>query len=82
MNIGYFGIFFCLGFVVAGYIGVSSKFKSRKIIKQLNHDISLSNDQIASLKTELDKFRNDPYINSKSESKNNGDQVSEQQQTT
>jgi uncharacterized membrane protein YciS (DUF1049 family) len=80
MNIGYFGIFFCLGFLVAGYIGISSKFKTRKVIKQLNYEINSSHEQIVSLKTELDKFNNDPYINTKS--KNNGDQVPEQSQTT
>ena len=80
MNIGYFGIFFCLGFLAAGYIGISSKFKARKVIKQLNYEINSSHEQIVSLKTELDKFNNDPYINTKSES--NGDQVPEQSQTT
>ena len=80
MNISYFGIFFVLGFLVAGYIGVSSKFKSRKIVRRLNHDINSYHEQILSLKTELDKFHNDPYINNKLESA--GDQPTEQTQTT
>jgi hypothetical protein len=80
MNIGYFGIFFFLGFLAAGYIGVSSKLKSRKIVRRLTHDIDSYHEQIISLKTELDKFNNDPYINNKVE--NAGDQPPEQTQTT
>ena len=80
MNIGYLGVSFALGFLVAGYMGISSKFKSRKIFKRLNHDINSYHEQIESLKTELDKFHNDPYINNKLES--NGDQPPEQTQTT
>ena len=81
MNIGYFGIFFCLGFLVAGYMGLSSKFKARRVIKQLNNDINSYHDQIVSLKTELDKFNNDPYINT-TKSEKDEDQASEQPQTT
>ncbi|MCD4742809.1 MAG: hypothetical protein K8R67_10085 [Desulfobacteraceae bacterium] len=80
MNIGYFGIFFCLGFLVAGYMGISSKLKSRKIVRRLNYDINSYHEQISSLKTELDKFKNDPYINNKLES--DGDKSPEQPQTT
>ena len=80
MNIGYFGIFFCIGFLVAGYIGIASKLKSRKIVRRLNYDINSYHEQISSLKTELDKFKNDPYINNKLES--DGDKSPEQPQTT
>lgn len=80
MNLGYFGIFFCLGFLVAGYMGISSKLKSRKIVRRLNYDINSYHEQISSLKTELDKFKNDPYLNNKVES--DGDKSPEQPQTT
>lgn len=80
MNIGYFGVSFVIGFLVAGYMGVSSKFKARKIVRRLNQDINSCHEQISSLKTELDKFHNDPYINSKP--KSDGDQPPEQTQTT
>ncbi len=67
MNIGYFAVFFVFGFLVSGYIGVASKFKSRKQIRMLNFENGSYREQISSLKTELDKFKNDPYINTKSE---------------
>ncbi|MCP3901895.1 MAG: LapA family protein [Desulfobacteraceae bacterium] len=79
-NIGYFGIFFCLGFLITGYMGVSSKFKSRKIVRRLNQEINSYHEQVESLKTELDKFNSDPYINNKPESDEN--QSPEQTQTT
>jgi hypothetical protein len=80
MNIGYFGIFFCLGFLVAAYLGLSSKFRSIKTIKRLKNDMNSSHEQIISLKTELDKFNNDPYINNKLESA--GGQPPEQNENT
>ena len=80
MNIGYFGIFFCLGFLVAGYMWLSSSFKARKVIKLLNRDVNSYHEQIISLKTELDKFNNDPYINSKPEQ--DGEKPPEQAQST
>ncbi|MCK5097748.1 MAG: hypothetical protein KAR45_06570 [Desulfobacteraceae bacterium] len=80
MNIGYFGIFFCSGFLVAAYMWLSSSFRARKVIKQLNRDINAYHEQIQSLKTELDKFNNDPYINSKPESE--GEKSPEQAQST
>ena len=80
MNIGYFGIFFCSGFLVAGYMWLSSSFKARKVIKQLNRDMNAYHEQIQSLKTELDKFNNDPYINNKPE--NEGAKSPEPAQST
>ncbi len=80
MNIGYFGISFCLGFLIAGYMGISSKLKSRKVVKKLTHDIDSYHEQVISLKTELDKFHNDPYI--KDNKDDDKDLPVEQTQTT
>ena len=80
MNIGYFGIFFGLGFLFAGYLWIFSAFKSRKIIKLLNRDINSYHDQVVSLKTELDKFNNDPYIKQKTD--NHEEQSPDQAQST
>ncbi len=80
-TIGYFGIFFGLGFLVAGYMGVSSKLKARKTIKQLNNDISSFHEQIVSLKTELDKFHSDPYIEN-TKPKGSEDKPADDPQTT
>ncbi len=80
MNIGYFGIFFGLGFLFAGYLWIFSAFKSRKIIKLLNRDINSYHDQVVSLKTELDKFNNDPYI--KQTTDNHEEQSPDQAQST
>ena len=67
MNIGYLAISFLLGFLIAGYLGVSSKLKSRKIVRQLKLDNNSCHEQILTLKTELDKFHSDPYISDKIE---------------
>jgi hypothetical protein len=62
-NLAYFGICFGIGLLLPTYLGLSAAFKSRRIIKNLNIDINSYHEQIVLLKTELDKFNNDPYIN-------------------
>ena len=61
-NIVYYAIFLVLGLLVAGFLGLSSKLKSKKTIKSLNLTIESNLEKIASLKDELDTFKNDPYI--------------------
>lgn len=60
-NIFYYGIFFLLGILVAGFYGLTLKLKSNKTIKALNSTIDSHIENIASLKKDLEKFRNDPY---------------------
>lgn len=60
-NIVYYGVFMLLGFLVAGFYGVSSKLKSKKAIKSLNATIETHLEKIASLKKDLEKYKNDPY---------------------
>lgn len=61
-NIVYYAIFLVLGLLVAGFFGLTSKLKSKKTIKALNLTIESQLEKIASLKDELDTFKNDPYI--------------------
>jgi hypothetical protein len=60
-NIAYNGIFLVLGILMAGYYGLSSKFRSNRTIKALNSTIDSHLEKIAILKKDLEKFRNDPY---------------------
>lgn len=66
-NILYFGICFVFGLFVTGIMGISSKLKSRKMIKALNKTIDSHAAQISSLRTELEVFINDPYIKKKAD---------------
>ncbi|MFH1156253.1 MAG: hypothetical protein V1793_20795 [Pseudomonadota bacterium] len=60
-NLAYFGIFLLLGLVITGFMGISSKLKSKKIIKALNGAIESHLEMISTLKTELQTYKNDPY---------------------
>ncbi len=60
-NIAYYGVFLLIGFLVAGFYGLSAKLKSKKTIKSLNATIESHIEKIASLKKDLEKYRNDPY---------------------
>lgn len=60
-NLAYFGASLLIGLVVAGFFGISSKLKSRKVIKSLNSTIESHLEMISNLKTELQTFKSDPY---------------------
>lgn len=60
-NLAYFGICLVLGLAIAGFFGIASKLKSRKIIKSLNTTIESHLEMISTLKTELQTFKSDPY---------------------
>ncbi len=60
-NIVYWAGCFVVGLLISGYLGISSKLKSRKTIKSLNSTIESHLKMISSLKNELEAFRNDPY---------------------
>ncbi len=60
-NIVYWTGCFVIGLLISGFIGISSKWKSRKTIKSLNATIESHLKMISSLKNELEAFRNDPY---------------------
>jgi len=62
-NIAYFGICFILGFFLAGIRGFVAKLGLKKDIKKKNTAIASFKEQLVSLKTELDVFQHDPYIN-------------------
>lgn len=66
-NIAYIGAFFVIGLLITGFIGISSKLKSRKTIKSLNSTIEAHLEMIASLKTDLQRYKNDPYIKASEE---------------
>jgi len=79
-NIGYLGLFFCLGFLIAGYMGVSTNQKAKKVFKLMDQELDSYNEQIVSLKAELDKFNKDPYASAKND--NNETKPPEQTQST
>ncbi len=60
-NIAYWGGCFVIGLIISGFLGISSKLKSKKTIKALNSTIESHLKMISSLKNELEAFRNDPY---------------------
>ena len=60
-NLAYFGVMLLIGFLFAGFMGLSSKLKSRKMIKTQKITIKSHQEMINSLKNELQAFRNDPY---------------------
>jgi uncharacterized integral membrane protein len=61
-TIAYMGICFAVGFIWAGILGLSSRFRLKKEIKTLNQTVDSHAAQISSLKTELEVYINDPYI--------------------
>ncbi|MBF0258810.1 MAG: hypothetical protein HQK62_08230 [Desulfamplus sp.] len=61
-NVAYFGGCLVIGFLMAGYLGIASKFKSMKTIKHLNKTLVSQINTIESLQTELETFKQDPYI--------------------
>ncbi|MBF0468425.1 MAG: hypothetical protein HQK61_06015 [Desulfamplus sp.] len=63
-NVAYFGGCLVIGFLMAGYLGIASKLKSMKTIKHLNKTLVTQIDTIESLQTELETFKQDPYIQS------------------
>ncbi len=68
-NIVYLGICFVLGLIIAGYMGLSSKIRSKKTIRALNKTIDSHAAQISSLRTQLEVYVNDPYIKKQTESR-------------
>lgn len=60
-NIAYWGGCLVIGLLITGFMGISSKLKSRKNIKSMNATIESHLKMISSLKNELEAFRNDPY---------------------
>ncbi|KJR44069.1 hypothetical protein MCHI_000033 [Candidatus Magnetoovum chiemensis] len=61
-NVAYFGGCIIIGILIAGYIGLVSKFRSMKNIKQLNKTILSQTETIESLKSELETFKQNNYL--------------------
>jgi len=68
-NIAYFGICFLLGLVLAGIKGLLTGFGLKKQIKKGNTSIAALQKEVDSLKTELNVFKQDPYIKKEIENK-------------
>ncbi|MBF0113358.1 MAG: hypothetical protein HQK64_08910 [Desulfamplus sp.] len=56
-NVAFFGGCLAIGILIAGYLGLVSKFRSMKSIKQLNKTIVSQVETIESLKAELENFK-------------------------
>lgn len=63
-NVAYFGGSLLIGFLIAGYLGIVSKFRSMKTIKQINKTLLAQIGTIESLQAELETFKTDPYLKS------------------
>ncbi|MBF0378059.1 MAG: hypothetical protein HQK72_11325 [Desulfamplus sp.] len=61
-NVAYLGGCLIIGVLIAGYVGLVSKFRSMKNIKQLNKTILSQTDTIESLKAELETFKQNNSI--------------------
>ncbi len=61
-NVAYFGICLAIGILIVGYLGLVSKLRTMKTIKQHNKTILSQTDTIESLKAELENFKHDQSI--------------------
>jgi uncharacterized membrane protein len=68
-NIAYFGICFVLGLILAGIKGFAVKLGLKKQLKAKDTTIASLNQQTNTLKTELEVFQHDPYIQKQIEEK-------------
>ena len=53
-----FGVCFLAGLIIAYFFGLFDRFRANKTIKQLNLDLESQRQQIATLNTELNAFKN------------------------
>jgi uncharacterized integral membrane protein len=72
-NVIYFLIFFLAGFLIAYFISLSERFKSKKTIKNLNAAATSQLEEISVLKKEIDSLKSNAF---------NGKTVSEDQNMT
>ncbi len=56
-NVILFLVFFLTGFLIAYFISLSDRFKSKKTIKSLNADTASQRDELEALKRELELVR-------------------------
>ena len=72
-NVIYFLIFFLAGFLIAYFISLSERFKSKKTIKNLNAAATSQLEEISVLKKEIDSLKSNAF---------NGKTASEDQNMT
>ncbi len=60
-NAVYFLVFFMAGFLVAYFISLSERFKSKKTIKNLNAAATSQLEEISGLKKEIDSLRGSAF---------------------
>jgi uncharacterized integral membrane protein len=60
-NIAYMGFCLLVGLLYAGFVSMSLKLKAKKTLKRLNAENAAQLEEIANLKTELEKYEADPY---------------------
>jgi uncharacterized integral membrane protein len=66
-NVVYFLVFFVIGFLVAYFLSLSERFKSKKTIKNLNTAATSQLQEISDLKKEMDSLRGGVAGNNTSE---------------
>ena len=62
-NAVYFLVFFIVGFLVAYFLSLSERFKSKKTIKNLNTAATSQLKEISDLKKEMDSIKSSPVDN-------------------
>ena len=60
-NVVYFLIFFLAGFLIAYFISLSERFKSKKTIKNLNAAATSQLEEISVLKKEMDSLKSSAF---------------------
>jgi uncharacterized integral membrane protein len=60
-NVIYFLIFFLAGFLIAYFISLSERFKSKKTIKNLNAAATSQLEEISVLKKEIDSLKSNAF---------------------
>jgi uncharacterized integral membrane protein len=66
-NVVYFLVFFVIGFLVAYFLSLSERFKSKKTIKNLNTAATSQLQEISDLKKEMDSLKSNVVDNKASE---------------
>ncbi|MCP4022672.1 MAG: hypothetical protein GY729_12585 [Desulfobacteraceae bacterium] len=61
-NVGYWGICFLIGYLLAGFKWMVTRFKANKAFKGLNASLNAKNEKIDDLINELNFYKNDPYM--------------------
>lgn len=61
-NVAYMGICLAFGLLLAGFMGLGSRFRLKKNIKSLTAEKAALQEEMTAMRQELHKFKQDPYL--------------------